>query len=158
MFSMYCIQHCFICRPSDSIVSEDAGIEPRTVATSALAASQTLLPFGQISSIIGQISSKLSYTVKKAFRYSRPQLGCHLPTSPSAGIIYICRHQPPPPRESLVSDIPARDGNIEKLFLQCRSNPHSARSHPHSARSHPHSVRSHPQLGQISSHKIFTLI
>jgi hypothetical protein len=36
------IHHCFICRPSDSIVSEDAGIEPRTVATSALAASQTL--------------------------------------------------------------------------------------------------------------------
>jgi hypothetical protein len=36
--SMYCIQHCFICRPpSDSTVSEDAGIEPRTVATSALA-------------------------------------------------------------------------------------------------------------------------
>ncbi len=24
---MYCIQHCFICRPSDSTVSEDAGIE-----------------------------------------------------------------------------------------------------------------------------------
>ncbi len=36
-FSMVCIQHCFICRPSDSAVSEDAGIEPRTVATSALA-------------------------------------------------------------------------------------------------------------------------
>jgi hypothetical protein len=34
---MYFIQHCFICRPSDSTVSEDAGIEPRTVATSALA-------------------------------------------------------------------------------------------------------------------------
>jgi hypothetical protein len=33
---MYCIQHCFICRPTDSTVSEDAGIEPRTVATSAL--------------------------------------------------------------------------------------------------------------------------
>jgi hypothetical protein len=31
--TMYCIQHCFICRPSDSTVSEDAGIEPRTVAT-----------------------------------------------------------------------------------------------------------------------------
>ncbi len=29
---MYCIQHCFICRLSDSTVSEDAGIEPRTVA------------------------------------------------------------------------------------------------------------------------------
>jgi hypothetical protein len=26
---MYCIQHCFICRPSDSHVWEDAGIEPR---------------------------------------------------------------------------------------------------------------------------------
>jgi hypothetical protein len=35
---MYIIQHCFICRPSDSIVSEDAGIEPRTVATLALTA------------------------------------------------------------------------------------------------------------------------
>ncbi len=33
------IQHCFICCPSDSDVSEDAGIEPWTVAiaTTALA-------------------------------------------------------------------------------------------------------------------------
>ncbi len=31
------IRHCFISRPSDSTVSGDAGIEPRTVATSALA-------------------------------------------------------------------------------------------------------------------------
>ncbi len=36
-FSMYCNQHCFICLPSDSSVSEDAGFDPRTVATSALA-------------------------------------------------------------------------------------------------------------------------
>ncbi len=36
-FFMYFIQHCVVCRPSDSTVSEDAGIEPRTVATSALA-------------------------------------------------------------------------------------------------------------------------
>ncbi len=35
-FFQYFIQHCFICLPSDSTVSEDAGIEPRTVATSAL--------------------------------------------------------------------------------------------------------------------------
>ncbi len=34
---MYDIQHCFICHPSDSIVSEDPGNEPRTVATTALA-------------------------------------------------------------------------------------------------------------------------
>jgi hypothetical protein len=37
LFFSYCIQHCFICRPSDSTVPTDAGIEPRTVATSALA-------------------------------------------------------------------------------------------------------------------------
>jgi hypothetical protein len=34
---MYFVQHGFICRPSDFTVSEDAGIEPRTVATLALA-------------------------------------------------------------------------------------------------------------------------
>ncbi len=34
----YNIQHCFICRPSDSTVPTDAGIEPRTVATGALTA------------------------------------------------------------------------------------------------------------------------
>ncbi len=34
---VYFIQHCFICHPSGSTVSEDAVIEPRTVATSALA-------------------------------------------------------------------------------------------------------------------------
>ncbi len=33
---MYDIQQCFICRPSDSTVSEDAEIEPGTVATTAL--------------------------------------------------------------------------------------------------------------------------
>jgi hypothetical protein len=36
-FFSYCIQHCFICRPSDSTVPTDAGIESRTVATGALA-------------------------------------------------------------------------------------------------------------------------
>jgi hypothetical protein len=35
---MYFIQHCFVYSPSDFTVSEDAGIEPRTAATSALAA------------------------------------------------------------------------------------------------------------------------
>ncbi len=37
LFLSYYIQHCFICRPSDSTVPTDAGIEPRTVATGALA-------------------------------------------------------------------------------------------------------------------------
>ncbi len=35
---IYVFQHCFICRPSDSTVSEDAGIEPRTDANLALPA------------------------------------------------------------------------------------------------------------------------
>ncbi len=33
-FYFYFFSNLFICRPSDSTVSEDAGIEPRTVATS----------------------------------------------------------------------------------------------------------------------------
>ncbi len=37
LFLKYLIQHCFICRPPDSAVSEDARIEPRTVAILALA-------------------------------------------------------------------------------------------------------------------------
>ncbi len=37
LFFSYYIQHCFICRPSDSTVPTDAEIEPRTVATGALA-------------------------------------------------------------------------------------------------------------------------
>ncbi len=36
-FFVYFFQHCYSCRPSDYTVSEDAGIEPRTVATLALA-------------------------------------------------------------------------------------------------------------------------
>jgi hypothetical protein len=42
-FFMYVLnQHCFVCRPSDSIVSEDVGIEPRTLATSVLAVRDAL--------------------------------------------------------------------------------------------------------------------
>jgi hypothetical protein len=37
-FFIYVIQHCFICRPSESTGSEDAGSEPRTVAKFALTA------------------------------------------------------------------------------------------------------------------------
>jgi hypothetical protein len=38
------IQHCFICRVSDSTVSEDAGIEPRTIANLALKARHSNQP------------------------------------------------------------------------------------------------------------------
>jgi hypothetical protein len=36
-YVLYFIQHCFLCHLSDIAVSEDAGIEPRIVPTSALA-------------------------------------------------------------------------------------------------------------------------
>jgi hypothetical protein len=50
-FAMYRIQHCVNCRRSDFTVPEDAGIEPRTVATSALAVRRSntrleLIPIG----------------------------------------------------------------------------------------------------------------
>jgi hypothetical protein len=60
IFSMYCIQHCFICRPSDSTVSEDAAIEPRTVATSALAVRR---------------SNPISFLCSNHSARSHPQLG-----------------------------------------------------------------------------------
>jgi hypothetical protein len=41
-FFQYFIQHCFICRPSDSTMPENAGIEPRIVATSALAVRRSI--------------------------------------------------------------------------------------------------------------------
>jgi hypothetical protein len=42
-FFIYVIkQHCFICRTSDLTVSEDAGIEPKTVATLALTTKNAL--------------------------------------------------------------------------------------------------------------------
>jgi hypothetical protein len=54
-----------------------------------------------------------TYTVKNVcdIPIPTPQPGCHLPNIPWAGIIYLF-----PPMESLVSDIPAGDGNIENLF------------------------------------------
>ncbi len=47
------IQHCFICCPSDSTVSEDARIELRTVATLALAFRRYIVQYARdkISSI-----------------------------------------------------------------------------------------------------------
>jgi hypothetical protein len=53
------------------------------------------------------------YTVKR-LAISRPQPGCHLPNPPWPRIIKTF-----PARESLVNDIPAGDGKIINLFLQC---------------------------------------
>jgi hypothetical protein len=42
---LFFIQHWFICCPSDSTMSEDAGIEPRTVSTPALAVRHRFVKF-----------------------------------------------------------------------------------------------------------------
>ncbi len=61
------------------------------------------------------------YTVKKGYRLSRLQPGCHWPNSPWPGKIKLF-----PARESLVSDIPAWDWKNFHLFLQCRVFPYSS--------------------------------
>jgi|LakMenEpi03Aug12_release.lakeMendotaPanAssembly.Ray.scaffolds.fasta_scaffold901291_2 hypothetical protein len=62
------------------------------------------------------MEKSVNHTVKKAYRYSRPQSAVgmsitNLPKSPWAEIIKLF-----PLRETLVSDIPAEDRNIEKFF------------------------------------------
>ncbi len=49
------------------------------------------------------------HTVKKELRHSRPPPGCQIQKSPWADKLF-------PPRVSLVSDIPAEDGNVANLF------------------------------------------
>ncbi len=51
------------------------------------------------------------YTVKTGYRFSPPHPGCHRPHSPWTGIIKLS-----PPRESLISDIPAGEGKFDKHF------------------------------------------
>jgi hypothetical protein len=128
---MYIIQHCFMCCPSDSIVSEDAGTEPRTFATLALTAkrsnhlarfhSQTRLDLvhklGWISSTtrldlfynsaIDLIHTRL-YLIHMSAR-SHPQLGQI--SSTSRQFSFRTR--------------------IDLIHKSARSHQHSARSHPH---------------------------
>ncbi len=64
---MYDIQYCFICRPSDSTVSEDAGIEPRPVATTALAVRRSnRAPNGQERDVISPDSKYFFYILRKS--------------------------------------------------------------------------------------------
>ncbi len=65
------------------------------------------------------------YTVKKGLPLSRPQPGCHLPNSPWRRIILLF-----PVRESLVSDIPAGDGNSIIFFTVYSMFKALAAAHP----------------------------
>jgi hypothetical protein len=59
-----------------------------------------LAPLWTVCIDLGQKSITGRYTIRKAFRYSRPQPGYHLPNSPWAEIKFESEF---PPRESLVS-------------------------------------------------------
>ncbi len=114
---MYFIQHCFICGLSDSTVSEGAGIEPMTVATSALAVRRSSHS-ATSHSLLGYISSTLATSHPHSLhlintRYISSTLGYMSSTLATS-------HQ-----------------------HSATSHPHSATSHPHSATSHPNSATSH---------------
>ncbi len=63
---MYVIQHGFICRPSDSTVSDDDEIEPRAVVTLALTAR------GAVTTRLDFIHTRLDLIYNAR---SHPQLG-----------------------------------------------------------------------------------
>ncbi len=155
---MYVIQHCSICRPSDSTVSEDAGIEPRTGATLALIAADALTTRLQVSSPTGQISSPNSAIdlIPKLGYRSHPQTRLQISSPNSA------RSLPKLGQNSFPNS--ARTHSQTRLDLIPKlgkiSSPNSARSHPQTRLDLiPNSAGSHPQtrldlipkLGQISS-------
>ncbi len=98
---MCVIQHCFICRPSDSTVSEDAVIESRTVGTLALTArrskqsvishprvgwiSSTNLARSHPPSLSVQCAAGVAYETpcQKGLAYSPEQHVCNYPDSVS---------------------------------------------------------------------------
>jgi hypothetical protein len=65
----------------------------------------------------GEFTSPTQGILKEKVIYC-PQPGCHF-TNISLGGNYDVIYKLFLPRESLVSDIPAGDANIEKLFLRC---------------------------------------
>ncbi len=81
LFSMYYIQHCFICRPSDSTVSEDAGMDPRTVPTLASdALTMQLLTgaehFGNVIFRYSELPSQ--YHIDASIDVNRPRQDCEI--------------------------------------------------------------------------------
>ena len=127
---MYFIQHCFICRPSDSIVSKDAGIEPRTVATSALVVRRS----GHSAT-----SHPHSATTHPHSATSHPHSALSHPHSASSHPHSATSHP----------------HSATSHPLSATSHQHSATSHPPlGLHLIPHSATSHPTLGYIASKKI----
>jgi hypothetical protein len=108
---MFFILHCFICRLSDSTVSEDAGIKPRTVATLALA-----VLCSNHSAILSTIRLDLIHTLLDLIHTQLDLIHTRL------DLIHL----------SKISSTKARSHPAS-----ARSHPLLARSHPYSARFHP---------------------
>ncbi len=60
-----------------------------------------------------------AYSVKKGYRFSRPQPGCHSPNSPWPGINKLF-----PASERVDSDIPAGDRKNYNLFYSVKVRAH----------------------------------
>jgi hypothetical protein len=103
----------FICRHADSTELEDAGIEPRTVATTSA------------------LASEAQNTRLDLKHHARLDLIHHWARSHPHSARYH------PPRLDLIHI------RLDIIHHGARYHLHSARSHPHSARSHPHSARSY---------------
>ncbi len=175
---MYCIQHCFIRRPSDSTVSEDAGIVPcRTVATLALTVRRSKHSARSHPQVLSQISSATSRLdlIRKYSARSHPLLGQISSTTRLDLIHYSAGSHPQvlgqissTTRLDLIRNYSAR--SYPQVLSQIPSattrldliRNYSARSHPQvlgqisSASTRldlirKYSARSHPLLGQISS-------
>ncbi len=145
-FLQYFVQHCFICRPSDFTESEDAGIEPRTVATLALEVRTNALITRLDLIHLGQNSSTSA-------RSHPPRLDLtHLSQNSSTS----ARSHP-----SQLHLIPPSDrSHLPRLYL-IHFEQISARSHPSVRQISFTSAISHPlriDLSQISSLRQIDLI
>ncbi len=86
-FFMYDIQHCFFYRPSDSTVSKDAVIEPRTVETTASAVrrsnhsarSHPQARLDLIHTRLDLIHTRLDLIQLKVIQQRRPFIGVPVP-------------------------------------------------------------------------------
>jgi hypothetical protein len=128
---IYFIQHCFICRLSDSAMSKDAGIEPRTVCD---------------FSIGSQTSPLRDYSIQE-YQSVCPFVGIGSPTSYPAS---ECGSPPQDPGEegtrSLAWGIQFGRLNRKPGTLYTLCSNHSAISHPQNYISAPAALGYRTQL------------
>jgi len=124
---MFFIQHCFICCPSDSTLSENAVIDPRTVVTSALAVRRS------------------NHSTR-----SHPQSARSHP--PRLDLIHSAR--PHPPRLDLVQEILGQSQQTHGQSHQTLGQSHQILGQSHQILGHSHQIlgQSHQILRQ--SHQI----